>query len=164
MAINQALIAELKHESVNTRNLLSRVPTEKFSWKPHEKSMTTGRLATHIATIPAWIGRVLQMDEFDMAKSPLQLETAENTETLLKKFDETLAANIPLLETASDETLNTPWTFRNGEHVIFTLPRKVVLRNMALNHQIHHRGQLSVFLRLLDIPIPGMYGPSADER
>ena len=163
MAINQALLAELKNEAGNTRKMLERVPTDKLSWKPHEKSMTLGRLATHIAQIPAWIGRVINQNEFDFAKHPYKADVAENTEQLLKIFDDTLAENITILESADDEVLNTPWTLQRGNHIFFTLPRKVVLRTMAFNHLLHHRGQLSVYLRLSGIPVPGMYGPSADE-
>ncbi|HXL56925.1 MAG TPA: DinB family protein [Chitinophagaceae bacterium] len=163
MALNQALLGELKHESANTRKMLERVPTDKLSWKPHEKSYTLGRLATHIAALPAWIGRTINLDEFDLAKNQIQPVIAGNTEGILKIFDDSLATNIPILESASDDILNTNWTFRRGDHIIFTMPRKVVLRNMAFNHTVHHRAQLSVYLRLLDVPVPGMYGPSADE-
>jgi uncharacterized damage-inducible protein DinB len=163
MALNQALLAELKQESANTRKMLERVPTDRLSWKPHEKSYTLGGLATHIAGLPKWIGRTINQDEFDLAKTQLKPPTVENTEQILKIFDDSLAENISILESATDEILNTNWSFRRGDHIIFTMPRKVVLRTMAFNHFIHHRGQLSVYLRLLDVPVPGMYGPSADE-
>jgi uncharacterized damage-inducible protein DinB len=163
MALNTALIGELKHESASTRKMLERVPTEKLLWKPHEKSMLLTRLATHIATTPLWISRIITADEFDFAKTPIKIPNAESNEQLLKVFDETLATNISVLESASDEVLNGNWTFRNGDHIFFTMSRKVALRSLAFNHLIHHRGQLSVYLRLLDIPVPGMYGPSADE-
>ena len=163
MALNQALLAELKHESSNTRKILERVPSDKLSWKPHEKSMTLGYLATHIAQLPRWIARVTNKNEFDLVANPIKRDSAESTEQLLHIFDDTLAENIAVLESANDDNLNSPWTFRRGDHIVFTLPRKVVLRNMAFNHLVHHRGQLSVYLRLLDVAVPGMYGPSADE-
>jgi uncharacterized damage-inducible protein DinB len=163
MAIKDALLAELKHESSSTRRILERVPGDNLLWKPHEKSYTIGRLATHIAQIPAWISRIIKHDEFDFAKNLYKAITAESNEELMKIFEETLTENIAVLETAPEDLMNTMWTFRRGEQVFFTLPRKVVIRNMAFNHLIHHRGQLSVYLRLLDIPVPGMYGPSADE-
>lgn len=162
MAIKDALLAELKHESSSTRKILERVPMENLTWRPHEKSYTLGRLATHIAQIPGWISRVINHDEFDLAKMQPPV-TAENNEQLMKIFEDTIAANITVLESASENLFNTMWTFRRGEQIFFTLPRKVVMRNMAFNHLIHHRGQLSVYLRLLNVPIPGMYGPSADE-
>jgi uncharacterized damage-inducible protein DinB len=163
MALNQALLAELKHESVNTRKILERVPTEQLSWRPHEKSYTIGHLAMHIAGISGWISKIINKDEFDLAANQLQPKVAESGEQILKKFDDTLAANIPVLESVTEDVLNGNWTFRRGEQIFFTLPRKVVLRNMAFNHLVHHRGQLSVYLRLLNVPVPGMYGPSADE-
>jgi uncharacterized damage-inducible protein DinB len=163
MAIKEALLAELKHESSSTRRILERVPGDKFAWKPHEKSYTLGRLATHIAQIPGWIMRIINHEQFDFAVNQYKPITAESNEQLMKIFEDTLAENIATLETASDDLLNNSWTFRRGEQIFFTLPRKVALRNMAFNHLVHHRGQLSVYLRLLNIPVPGMYGPSADE-
>jgi len=163
MAIKDALLAELKHESSSTRRILERVPGDNLTWKPHEKSYTLGRLAIHIAQIPAWITRIIKHEEFDFAINQYKPITAESNEQLLKIFEDTIAENIFVLDSASADLLDTTWTFRRGEQIFFTLPRKVVIRNMAFNHLIHHRGQLSVYLRLLNIPVPGMYGPSADE-
>jgi len=163
MAIKDALIAELKHEATNTRKMLERIPTDKFDWKPHEKSMTLGRLAAHIAETPLWVLRTIPVDEFDFAKNTFARKTYADTEELLKVFDDKQADAIASLETASDEILNAPYILRRGDHIIFQLPRKVMLRNFTFNHIVHHRGQLSVYLRLLNIPVPGMYGPSADE-
>ena len=164
MSLNTALLAELKHEAINTRKILERVPTDKLSWRPHAKSMTIGRLATHLAEIPIWINRTINENEFDFATANLSFESKESTGAILQLFDETLANATSLLETVSDENLNEKWTLRRGDHVYFSLPRKVNIRNFAFNHGYHHRGQLSVYLRLLDISVPGMYGPSADER
>lgn len=163
MSINTALLAELKHESVNTRKILERVPTDKLDWRPHDKSMKLGRLATHIAKTLVWFDRILNADEFNFATTSYIDENKESTEAILKLFDEQLSNAIKFLENASDETLNAIWTLRRGEHIYFQVPKKVNLRNFAFNHIYHHRGQLSVYLRLLDIPVPGMYGPSADE-
>lgn len=164
MASTKELLAELKNESVNTRKMLERVPSEKMHWRGHDKSMTIGRLAAHIAEIPEWISRVLDADDFDFASAQFVPTVKETTEELLQLFDEKLAGAYASLEKASDESLNNTWTVRRGEQVFYQLPKKVGLRNFAFNHLYHHRGQLSVYLRLLDIPVPGMYGPSADER
>jgi uncharacterized damage-inducible protein DinB len=163
MAINTSLIGELKHESANTRKMLERVPTDKLEWQPHEKSMQLGRLAKHVADLPVWFERIINADEFDFATAKFNREPPANTEAILNLFEERLATAIKFLETASDENLNESWTFRRGEHIILQAPKKVALRSVAYNHTYHHRGQLSVYLRLLDVRVPGMYGPSADE-
>ncbi|HEX5153495.1 MAG TPA: DinB family protein [Parafilimonas sp.] len=164
MSMNAALIGELKHESTNTRKMLERVPNDKLDWQPHEKSMKLERLATHIAELPIWFERIINSNEFDFATAVFNREPKESTEDIVKLFDERLANAVKALESASDENLNDPWTFRRGELIVFQLPKKVALRSMGFNHIYHHRGQLSVYLRLLDIPVPGMYGPSADEK
>ena len=163
MPINSSLIAELNQEAANTRKMIERVPDENLAWAPHNKSMTLGRLATHMADIPVWFERVINADVYDFATSNYKREDMNNVQDILKLFDERLAAAKILLDSATDEILNAPWTLRRGEQVYFTLPRKVSLRNFAFNHIYHHRGQISVYLRLLDIPVPGMYGPTADE-
>ncbi len=164
MSINSALLAELKNESINTRKMLERVPTENLSWRPHEKSMTVGRIATHIAELPIWFTRIIGADEFDFATAVFKNETKENTEAIVRLFDERLNEATNVLEAATDDVLNSIWTSRRGEQVMFQMPKKTALRTIAYNHVYHHRGQLSVYLRLLDIPVPGMYGPSADEN
>ena len=162
MAQKDALIAELKQEAASTRKILQAVPEDKYSWKPHEKSMTIGRLAAHVAEIPVWINRTMEASSFDFATLPGQRNTYENRAALLNVFEERLAAALAALENASDEVLGEKYTVRRGEHIMFEMPKKVLIRSFACNHLIHHRGQLSVFLRLLDVPVPGMYGPSAD--
>ncbi|MBS1512950.1 MAG: DinB family protein [Bacteroidetes bacterium] len=164
MALKDGLIAELKHEASMTRKILERVPLDKKDWKPHEKSMTVGRLATHIAENTQWITRILTADEFDFAANKFAPHTAVSSEELLHIFDTKLAAAITDLENAADEEFDTIWTVKMGDTVMMQLPKKVAIRSWSLNHIVHHRGQLSVFLRLLDVPVPGMYGPSADER
>ncbi len=163
MAMKDTLIAELKHEAVNTRKMLERVPVDKYSWKPHEKSMTVGRLASHIAQLPVWINRTMAAAEFDFAATPMLSGTYEDMAALLNAFEEMQANAIAALENATDEMMNEKFIVRRGDKVMFELPRKVMIRNIAFNHIVHHRGQLSVFLRLLDVPVPGMYGPSRDE-
>ena len=162
--MNDALAAELKHEAINTRKMLERVPEDKYSWKPHEKSMTIGRLASHIAELPIWINRTVEAAEFDFLATPMQSVTYENKAALLKVFEERLAAAVAALQNATDDAMNEKYIMRRGEKVMVELPRKILIRNIGLNHIVHHRGQLSVMLRLLDVPVPGMYGPSADER
>ncbi|KAA9035878.1 DinB family protein [Ginsengibacter hankyongi] len=163
MPVNTALLAELKHEATNTRKMIERVPSDKLEWRPHEKSMTIGRLATHIANIPIWFDRIINADEFDFATANFNTEKLENTDAILQLFDKRIDDAVRILESASDETLNALCTFRRGDHIFFQLPKKATLRNFSYNHLYHHRGQLSVYLRLLDIAVPGMYGPSADE-
>jgi len=164
MAQKDALIGELKNEGANTRKMLEKVPEDNLGWKPHEKSMTIGRLASHITEIPVWINRTLAADSFNFASLPMVRNMYESNEALLRVFDDTQAAAIEALGNASDDALNATFTLLRGEQVVYTMPRKVLIRNFAFNHVIHHRGQLSVFLRLLNIPVPGMYGPSADEK
>jgi len=164
MAIKDAFIGELKHESSLTKKMLEKVPLDKKDWKPHEKSMTLGRLATHVAEIPHWISRVITMDEFDFLVQGFSSHTAASQEELITIFNEKLNKAITDLQTMDDESFNKIWKVRRGEQVLFETPKKIAIRGWALNHMIHHRGQLSVYLRLLDVPVPGMYGPSADEK
>jgi len=163
MGHKHALIAELKMEAANTRKMLERVPTDKNDWKPHAKSMTLGRLATHVAELPGWTATTMTTDELDVSKMDYKPVYATSTEDLVAKLDENVNKAVAALENANDEEFEKIWTLRNGGHVIFSMPKKVVVRNVSYNHNIHHRGQLSVYLRLLGIPVPGMYGPSADE-
>ena len=164
MSLTTALLAEFKNEATNTRKMLERVPGDKLEWRPHEKSMTLGRLATHLAELPLWTNRIMDGAEFDFAKSNFSHTSEESTDAIVKLFDETMASAAQILEAAADTDLDAAWSLRQGDHVYFTLPRKVSLRSLVFNHSYHHRGQLSVYLRLLDVSVPGMYGPSADER
>jgi uncharacterized damage-inducible protein DinB len=163
MPIRDALIPEYEMELKNTRKILDRVPFEKADWKPHEKSMSLGRLATHIAEIPFWMSNAITENELDFATG-LPKNKPANKEELMKLFDECSSKAMQDLKSASDETLLGNWTMRNGSHVYFTMPKVIVTRNFAMNHLYHHRGQLTVYLRLLDVPVPGMYGPSADDK
>jgi len=161
--LSQSFIAELKHEAASTKRILERVPEGKFDWKPHEKSMTLGRLASHVAELPEFLNSILTIDDFDFAKGHYKVSVAKTPEELLKIFQEKLDEVVQTLQNTSDEKMQANFTVRNGDHVLVTIPRMVAVRSMALNHIIHHRGQIAVYLRLLDIPVPGMYGPSADE-
>ena len=164
MAGKDAFIAELKHESSLTKKMLERVPLEKAGWKPHEKSMTLGRLATHIAENFRWISDIKNIDDFDFAANPFKSHTAASQEELINIFQTNLDSAINDLSQMEDEDFNKTWTVRAGEKIMYNMPKKVAIRGWAFSHHIHHRGQLSVYLRLLDIAVPGMYGPSADER
>lgn len=164
MAIKNAFIAELKYESSLTKRMLERVPLDKKDWKPHEKSMSLGRLATHVAQTPHWISDIFHIDDYDFAGRSFKPVVAASTEELLKIFQDTLDTALADLDKMTDEDFNMHWIVRVGEKVMYNTPKKVAIRGWAFSHMIHHRGQLSVYLRLLDVPVPGMYGPSADER
>lgn len=166
MAIKDGMIMEYKFEMANTRKMLERVPYEQATFKPHEKSRAMANEAMHIANVITWVPRIMNTPEVDVTKPGIfpKLELPKNNQELLEMFDKNYNEGLKALENASDEALMTPWTFRNGEHVIFTLPRVAAIRNMGLNHHYHHRGQMSVYLRLAGVPVPGMYGPSADEQ
>jgi uncharacterized damage-inducible protein DinB len=164
MSIKRALLNELKHESASTRKMLERVNYEKGTWKPHEKSNTLEGLAKHVANIPAWVKRITDADEFNFAGGFTPAPPVTNTEELLALHDSKVKEATESLEKISEEDLSKPFSLKNGEHVISTLPKAALMRSFAFNHLVHHRGQLSVYLRLLDIPVPGMYGPSADDH
>jgi uncharacterized damage-inducible protein DinB len=165
MAIKDAFIPELKHESSMTKKMLEKVPLDKKDWKPHEKSMTLGRLATHVAEISHWVSDIIHIDDYDfMTNYNLNPANATSTEELLQIFQANLDKAIADLSAMSDEDFGKPWTVRRGEHVMFQIPKGAAIRGWGFSHMIHHRGQLSVYLRLLDVPVPGMYGPSADEK
>jgi len=166
MAISQGLLGEFDHEMANARKSLERVPDGKFDWKPHTKSMSMGALAGHIAFIPHWAKLTLDTPEFDVNPAGGQRERPPELKTrkdVLAFFD----ANVPearaAIAAANDEAMMKQWSLLNGGKAIFSMPRVAVLRSMILNHMIHHRAQLGVYLRLNDIPVPALYGPSADE-
>jgi uncharacterized damage-inducible protein DinB len=163
MSINKSVIAEIKSEAANTRRILERVPADKNSWKPHPKSMTLGRLAYHVTELSGWVTMIMATDELDWAKFDYKPTMAESAEELVEKLDENIEQAVAILETCEDSDFDKMWTMRNGENIYFTMPKKVALRTFALSHNYHHRAQLGVYLRLLDIPLPGIYGPTADE-
>ena len=161
--IATALIAEIEHEAAVTRTCLERVPSDKFDWKPHEKSMTFGRLASHIAEMFGWTPPTMEHAELDFAKMDYKPFEPKTTADLLEFMDKNVAEAIETLKNSPDERFMETWTMRNGETVYFTMPKVAVMRSFVMNHIVHHRGQLSVYLRLNDIAVPSIYGPSADE-
>lgn len=163
--IIKSLTNEYTAECASTRRILQSVPMDKLSWKPHEKSMTLESLATHIAEIPEWVPMTIEQAELDFAKHPYHPKRVSTTEELLKIHDDVVAAALQSIKNTNAEVLvNETWTMRNGETVYFTMPKIAVLRSFTFNHLYHHRGQLTVYLRLLGVPVPGMYGPTADDK
>jgi uncharacterized damage-inducible protein DinB len=154
---------EFDHEFAQTRRTLERIPEDKFDWKPHEKSFSLHELSAHIAEIAQWVPVALNMDEFDMDASHERF-VPETKEQLLQHFDEGVAAARPVLEAATAENLMTTWSMKKDGEVVFSMPKIAVIRNFILNHNVHHRAQLGVYLRMLDVPVPAIYGPSADEE
>ena len=155
-------LAEMEREAQTTRKMLARIPDEKYDWQPHEKSMTIRQLATHIAELPTWVPMTLTTDELDFAASPYQLIVINNTAKLVAYFEKCLADGKAQLVPDHEAILNQPWTLRNGDQIYSVSPKHEVIR-MTFCQIVHHRAQLGVYLRLLNIPIPGSYGPSADE-
>lgn len=161
--IASALIAEMQQEAQVTRTCLERIPAEKFDWKPHEKSMSFGALASHIAEMFGWTPPTMEKAELDFAQMDYKPFEPKTSDDLLEFFDKNVAEAIDTLKSSSDERFMETWTMKNGEKTYFTLPKIAVMRGFVLSHIIHHRGQLSVYLRLNDISVPSIYGPSADE-
>lgn len=166
MSLSEALLPEFDQETASTRKTLERVPDEKFAWKPHEKSGTLGWLAGHLATITDWVGDTINRDSFDMAPGGVRMTPPPGPKTrkeLLENFDKSVVAARVAIAAASDEHLLKPWSLLNNGQTVLTMPRMAVLRTWVMNHAIHHRAQLGVYLRLNNIPVPAIYGPSADE-
>ena len=154
---------ELDRESAITRKMLERIPDDKYDWKPHEKSMTIRQLAAHIAELPTWITMTLTTDELDFATVPYDPPKVNDTKTLMELFETSLANGYTELKEENEARMDEPWTLRNGDQIYSTQPKSDVIR-MSFNQVTHHRAQMGVYLRLLDVPIPGSYGPSADEN
>lgn len=163
MTIAQSFLAELKHEANITRKMLERVPFDRITWQPHEKSMALLRLTQHIASLPLWIERIISNDEFNFMNLVYNPPIPQKPQDLIEEYNKSIEKAEASLLNCSDEDLTKTWTLKRGDTVLFTLPKTVAVRNLALNHLVHHRGQLSVYLRLLDAPVPGAYGPSADD-
>jgi uncharacterized damage-inducible protein DinB len=160
--MNQPLIAELKREAATTRRVLERVPEDKLSWKPHPKSMSLGQLALHVAVIPGALADFLselKRESPDFSQRPAATSRAD----LLAALDQGTAAAATKLSTWSDDDLMANWTMTRGTKTLMVLPRIEMVRSIMFNHWYHHRGQLGVYLRLLDVPLPSVYGPTADE-
>ncbi|MEO5997794.1 MAG: DinB family protein [Chitinophagaceae bacterium] len=162
MSMIQMLLKEMDQESKTTRKMLEIVPDDKYDWKPHAKSMTIRQLATHIAELPTWVSMTLDTDELDFATAPYAPQVINNNSELLSHCENSLAEGRERLSKATEEDLLPNWTLRNGDQILSLTTKGEVIR-MTYCQIVHHRAQLGVFLRLLDIPIPGSYGPSADE-
>jgi uncharacterized damage-inducible protein DinB len=162
MSMIQMLLKEMDNEAKTTRKMLERIPDDKYSWKPHEKSMTVEQLSTHIAELPIWVSMVLTTSELDFASSPYEAKKISKTTDLLKLFEDSLVDGRAHLSKATEKDLEPNWTLRNGEE-IYSVSTKAEVIRMTYCQIVHHRAQLGVYLRLLNIPIPGSYGPSADE-
>ena len=162
MAIKDGLLADYDHEMGTTRRLLERLPDDKLAWKPHEKSMSLGGLATHLASIPQWGGAILNNAAFDLADAPPPVAERTSRADILAAFEAARAQTRAWMDKTDAEYAST-WTLRRGGQEIFTVPRVAAFRSFVLHHIIHHRGQLSVYLRLNEVPVPAIYGPTADE-
>lgn len=163
MALSEPLLKEVEHEAGTTRRLLERLPEQEFGWKPHEKSMTLGRLAGHIAEIPGWIAVIMDQDEFDVATSGYKPPELTQRSQVVQTFDANIAKITDALKRQTDQRFGAIWRLKKGGQTVMELPRIAMVRSMGLNHMIHHRGQLSVYLRLKNVPLPSIYGPTADE-
>ncbi|HEV7594266.1 MAG TPA: DinB family protein [Gemmatimonadaceae bacterium] len=160
MTIAETLLPEFDQEMVTTRRVLERVPTDKGKWKPHPKSFSLGHLAQLVAGMPGWITSAVQQTHLDLSKYPGY--SYEKTEDLVKVFDRNVAEARKAIAAATDSDFTRPWSLKHGDRVIFTQQRGQVVRQ-TINHLVHHRGQLTVYLRLVDVPVPSIYGPTADE-
>jgi uncharacterized damage-inducible protein DinB len=163
MTLIDSLRTEFDHEAQTTRKHLERLPADKLDWRPHEKSFTAGGLASHIAEMTGWSEAIIKQDGLEFDPATYKPYAATSVEDLLKTFDDNVARGKQALASATDDTLAEPWGFKIMGQVQFERPRADVFRDLAFSHIIHHRGQLSVYLRLLDVAVPGSYGPSADE-
>jgi len=162
MSIISSMLAEFEHENTTTRKVLERVPEDKFGWKPHEKSWTLAQLASHVASVPSWAAPVVTDTKLELSPD-FKPFVATTRKALLEYWEGNVAAAKKALSSISDSDLMVNWKMVAGGQTIIDQPRAAVLRGVIFNHGIHHRGQLSVYLRLLNVPVPAMYGPSADE-
>ena len=162
MALKDTLLSEFDHEMGTTRRLLERLPDARLGWKPHDKSMTLGGLATHLSNLPNWGTTILNDTSYDVAAGPPNLTAANSRSEILQSFDTAVAKTRASLD-KTDAELGAQWKLTRGEQEMFSLPRAAAFRTFVLYHTVHHRGQLSVYLRLNDVPVPAIYGPTADE-
>jgi len=163
MSIAQGLLPEFDMETASTRRTLERLPEDKLNWTPDPKSMSLGRLAAHVAEMPGWAALTMNTNELDFAAGGYVPAVATTREQVLKIADDNAKAARAAIAAASDEDFMKPWTLRQGDQVFFTMPKIAVIRGMVMNHTIHHRGQLTVYYRMNGVPVPALYGPSADE-
>jgi len=162
MAIRETLLAEFDHEMATARRLLDRIPDDRLSWKPHAKSMSMGGIATHLTNIPNWGSMILEGSSYDLADAPPNLEPLSSRADILAAFDQASKRTRAGMN-LSDEAYLAAWSLKRAGQEVFTMPRATAFRTFVLYHLVHHRGQLSVYLRLNDIPVPAIYGPTADE-
>lgn len=163
MLTREEILQELDQEAVTTRRVLERVPEDKLDWRPHEKSLSLGQLAMHVATIPGALARVSTLETFNVKGPDVPRPSASSSAELLGALDESLAQAHEIVGSMDSDSLATPWKLVNGDHVLLTIPRAAFIRSIMLNHWYHHRGQLTVYLRQTGALVPGVYGPSADE-
>lgn len=165
MSINDALLPEFDHEMGVTRRLLERVPDADFSWKPHDRSYSLGELAAHLANLPTWAGRIVDTSELDLATIPesARPKVPPSATDLVARFDKNVKDARAALTGKSDAEYFALWTLKRAGQTVFSVPKVAAMRRFLMNHSIHHRGQLSVYLRLRNVPLPAMYGPTADE-
>ena len=163
MALVDALLPEFDHEMSTTRTVLERVPEAKFDWKPHDRSFSIGALAAHVATLPTWATETITRSEIDVSPNQQPPAAFPSHGDLLATFDRNVAAARAALAGRTDAELMAMWSLTRNGRTLFSMPKAIVLRSFVLNHLVHHRGQLTVYLRLLDVPVPSIYGPSADE-
>ena len=163
MELIPIFLHEMEQEAQTTRKMLERIPDDRYDWQPHEKSMTIRQLATHIANLPTWVTMTLNTDELDFAKNPYKVDIINTTAELMAYFDTCLADGQSQLVPENEAVLTKPWILRDGDAVYVVAPKHEMIR-MTFCQIVHHRAQLGVYLRLLNIPIPGSYGPSADEK
>ena len=163
LSLMQLATGDLEQELATTRRMLERLPDEHLAWKPHEKSMSLGALAAHLTNLLFWQTMTLEHDAFDVAAPQPSRDAPESREALLREFDEKAAVLREALAQTDEAALARPWSLKRGDHVLFTQPKAAILRTFGISHMVHHRGQLSVYLRLLDVPVPPSYGPTADE-
>lgn len=159
-----ALVAELEREAASTRRVLERVPEDRLEWQPHPKSMKLGQLAIHVATLPGAFARMGRLDGFDAANARFTPPSPAGAAEITSALETSVAEARSFLSELDAEAAAAPWRLSMGERELFTVPRLELLRNLMFNHWYHHRGQLTVYLRLLDVPVPSVYGPSADEN
>ena len=163
MALKDALLPEFDHEMGTTRRLLERVPDADLTWKPNEKSFSLGHLAAHLANLPTWVDIACDNAIFDVLTLDNRSRGAESNAEILQRFDANVRRARARIAEQTDSALLSPWTMTQGQHEMFTMPKAAVLRTFVMNHMIHHRGQLTVYLRLRNVPLPSIYGPTADE-
>jgi uncharacterized damage-inducible protein DinB len=161
--MRESLLDEYREEVATTRRVLERVPQDQLSWRPHPRSMSLGQLVNHIATVPASAAMILRQDSFDVLQANFEPPEAKSMVEALATFDQNTCEAANRLQTMTEEQAQGPWRLTRGDRELFTKPRSAIIRTIVMNHWYHHRGQLSVYLRLLDVPLPVIYGPSADE-